>query len=295
MLKGIDPLLGPELLATLRAMGHADEIAIVDANFPAAANAQRLIRAEGASAPRMIQAILSVLPLEQFEPTAAFRMAADDAPDEIQPVIGEFAKLLEGGGLRRADRRARPLRLLRADALGLRHRLHRRASLLGQPDPEEGRDPARDAQFLMRIDAHQHFWRLARGDYGWLTTEDFPGLYRDFGPSDLASLLDAASIERTVLVQAAPTAAETAYLLELAAATPFVAGVVGWTDLEASDAPGAIESTAANPKLLGLRPMLQDLDDDAWICGRPWRRRWTRCSAPASGSTPWSSRDICRI
>jgi L-fuconolactonase len=117
----------------------------------------------------------------------------------------------------------------------------------------------------MRIDAHQHFWRLARGDYGWLTTEDFPGLYRDFGPSDLASLLDAASIERTVLVQAAPTAAETAYLLELAAATPFVAGVVGWTDLEASDAPGAIESTAANPKLLGLRPMLQDLDDDAWI------------------------------
>jgi len=117
----------------------------------------------------------------------------------------------------------------------------------------------------MRIDAHQHFWRLARGDYGWLTAEDFPGLYRDFGPSDLASLLDAASVERTVLVQAAPTAAETAYLLELAAATPFVAGVVGWTDLEASDAPGAIESMAANPKLLGLRPMLQDLDDDAWI------------------------------
>ena len=98
MLKGIDPLLGPELLATLRAMGHADEIAIVDANFPAAANARRLIRAEGASAPRMIQAILSVLPLEQFEPTAAFRMAADDAPDEIQPVIGEFAKLLKAVG-----------------------------------------------------------------------------------------------------------------------------------------------------------------------------------------------------
>ena len=47
MLKGIDPILGPELLATLRAMGHADEIAIVDANFPAAANARRLIRAEG--------------------------------------------------------------------------------------------------------------------------------------------------------------------------------------------------------------------------------------------------------
>jgi L-fucose mutarotase len=98
VLKGIDPLLGPELLATLRAMGHADEIAIVDANFPAASNARRLVRVEGASAPRMIQAILSVLPLEQFEPVAAFRMAADDAPDEIQPVIGEFAKLLKAVG-----------------------------------------------------------------------------------------------------------------------------------------------------------------------------------------------------
>jgi L-fucose mutarotase len=98
MLKGIDPLLGPELLATLRAMGHADEIAIVDANFPAAANARRLIRAEGVSATRMVEAILSVLPLEQFEPIAAFRMAVDGAPDELPPVIGEFERLLKGVG-----------------------------------------------------------------------------------------------------------------------------------------------------------------------------------------------------
>lgn len=98
MLKGIDPLLGPELLATLRAMGHADEIAVVDANFPAAANARRLIRAEGVGAPRMVQAILSVLPLEQFEPVAAFRMAVDGAPDELPPVIGEFEALLKAVG-----------------------------------------------------------------------------------------------------------------------------------------------------------------------------------------------------
>ena len=98
MLKGIDPLLGPELLATLRAMGHADEIAVVDANFPAAANAKRLIRAEGVSATRMVQAILSVLPLEQFEPIAAFRMAVDGAPGELPPVIGEFERLLKGVG-----------------------------------------------------------------------------------------------------------------------------------------------------------------------------------------------------
>ena len=98
MLKGIDPLLGPELLATLRAMGHADEIAIVDANFPAAANARRLIRAEGATATRMVEAILSVLPLEQFEPIAAFRMEVDGAPAELPPVIGEFERLLKGVG-----------------------------------------------------------------------------------------------------------------------------------------------------------------------------------------------------
>jgi len=98
MLKGIDPLLGPELLATLRAMGHADEIAIVDANFPAAANARRLIRAEGVGAPRMIEAILSVLPLEQFEPVAAFRMAVDGAHDEVPPVVHEFEALLKAAG-----------------------------------------------------------------------------------------------------------------------------------------------------------------------------------------------------
>ena len=98
MLKGIDPLLGPDLLATLRAMGHADEIAIVDANFPAAANARRLIRAEGASATRMVQAILSVLPLEQFESIAAFRMEVDGASGELPPVIGEFEQLLRAVG-----------------------------------------------------------------------------------------------------------------------------------------------------------------------------------------------------
>jgi L-fucose mutarotase len=98
MLKGIDPILGPELLATLRAMGHADEIAIVDANFPAASNAKRLIRAEGVSATRMVEAILSVLPLEQFEPVAAFRMEVDGAPAELPPVIGEFERLLKAAG-----------------------------------------------------------------------------------------------------------------------------------------------------------------------------------------------------
>jgi L-fuconolactonase len=117
----------------------------------------------------------------------------------------------------------------------------------------------------MRIDAHHHFWTLKRGDYGWLTPRDHPAICRDFGPGDLTPLLREAGVERTVLIQAAPTPSETEFLLEVATETPFVAGVVGWADLEAPGAPRAIEALARNPKLLGLRPMLQDLLDDAWI------------------------------
>jgi L-fuconolactonase len=117
----------------------------------------------------------------------------------------------------------------------------------------------------MRIDAHQHFWRPSRGDYGWLTPQAHPAICRKFLPADLQPLLLDAGIERTVLVQAAPTVAETDYLLGLAAEAPFVAGVVGWADFEAPDAAARIAALAKDPALLGLRPMLQDLDDDAWI------------------------------
>ena len=117
----------------------------------------------------------------------------------------------------------------------------------------------------MRIDAHQHFWRPSRGDYGWLTPAAHPAICRKFLPADLEPLLLDAGIERTILVQAAPTVAETDYLLGLAAETPFVAGVVGWADLEARNAAQQIAALAQQSKLVGLRPMLQDLDDDAWI------------------------------
>jgi L-fuconolactonase len=117
----------------------------------------------------------------------------------------------------------------------------------------------------MRVDAHQHFWRVDRGDYGWLTAEALPELYRDFQPADLAPLLTRAGVERTILVQAAETAAETRYLLDLAAQTPFVGGVVGWTDFAAPGASAEIERLARAPQLKGLRPMLQDLADADWI------------------------------
>lgn len=116
----------------------------------------------------------------------------------------------------------------------------------------------------MRIDAHQHFWRLSRGDYGWLT-QSFGPIYRDFLPDDLRPLIAAEGISRTVLVQAAPSAEETAFLLSLAEAEPFVSGVVGWADLEAPGAPDVIRRLAEHPALLGLRPMIQDIPDEGWM------------------------------
>ncbi len=115
-----------------------------------------------------------------------------------------------------------------------------------------------------RIDAHQHFWRLKRGDYHWLTADQGP-IYRDFGPDDLLPLLTQTGIDQTVLVQAAPTLAETRFLLEVAGATPFVAGVVGWVPFDAPNAPDLIASLAQERALKGLRPMIQDIEDVDWM------------------------------
>jgi L-fuconolactonase len=116
----------------------------------------------------------------------------------------------------------------------------------------------------VRIDSHQHFWTLERGDYGWLT-ETLAPIYRDFGPDDLLPKLSRNGIDKTILVQAAPTVAETHFMLGIAAKTPFVAGVVGWADFEAAGAPDTIGKLAADPLLVGLRPMIHDIPDDDWM------------------------------
>ena len=116
----------------------------------------------------------------------------------------------------------------------------------------------------MRIDAHQHFWAVDRGDYGWLTADLAP-LYRDFLPADLTPILNTHSIDGTILVQAAPTIAETDYLLSLAERHTFVLGVVGWVDFEAKDAVEQVARLAAHPKCVGLRPMVQDIADVNWL------------------------------
>jgi L-fuconolactonase len=118
---------------------------------------------------------------------------------------------------------------------------------------------------VIRIDAHQHFWSTQRSDYGWLTAESVPALWRDYLPDDLAPLLAEGRIDKTVLVQAAETIAETEFLLSLADKHDSIAAVVGWVDFEAKDAPEQIARLAAHPKLKSLRPMMQDMADEAWM------------------------------
>ncbi|MCB1351796.1 MAG: amidohydrolase family protein [Rhodobacteraceae bacterium] len=114
------------------------------------------------------------------------------------------------------------------------------------------------------IDAHHHLWRIDRGDYSWMD-DSVAAIRRDFLLPDLAAVTGPACIAGTVIVQAAPTLEETEFLLSLADAstTPEILGVVGWVDLE-----GDVEAQLdrlQHPKLKGIRPMLQDIEDTGWI------------------------------
>lgn len=115
------------------------------------------------------------------------------------------------------------------------------------------------------IDAHCHFWRLSRGDYGWLEGEGGPlaPLRRDFRPADYPGGA------RLIVVQAAPTQAETGFLLDMAASHDRIAGVVGWVDLADPKAPENIAAYAADRHFLGVRPMLQDIEDTDWLLTMP--------------------------
>jgi L-fuconolactonase len=114
------------------------------------------------------------------------------------------------------------------------------------------------------IDAHFHSWQLSRGDYGWLTPE-LGSICRDVAVADWQKLAEPLGVTGGILVQAAPTVAETMHLLALAEANPTVLGVVGWVEFTSVDAVSQIEKLAKQPKLKGLRPMLHDLADAAWV------------------------------
>jgi L-fucose mutarotase len=95
MLKGLDPLLSADLLHVLRAMGHGDELVIVDANFPASSMGRRVVRMDGMSATRTLEAILSVMPLDDFVDEPCARMQVVDDPDAVPAICREFQELID--------------------------------------------------------------------------------------------------------------------------------------------------------------------------------------------------------
>lgn len=116
----------------------------------------------------------------------------------------------------------------------------------------------------IQIDAHHHYWNPARGDYGWMPA-DHEILSRPYGPADLSPMLERHEIDRTIVVQAAPSVEETEYLLGIADATPSVAGVVGWINFEDPGNLDHLQRLAQHPKFKGVRPMIQDIADPDWM------------------------------
>jgi L-fuconolactonase len=116
----------------------------------------------------------------------------------------------------------------------------------------------------MIIDAHQHYWQPARGDYDWMPMDN-PVLARPYGPDDLTPERTACGVTQTVLVQAAATVHETEYMLGLADASPSIAGIVGWVDFEDPSQRHTLERLAQHPKFKGVGPMIQDIPDVNWM------------------------------
>jgi L-fuconolactonase len=108
----------------------------------------------------------------------------------------------------------------------------------------------------MRVDAHHHLWRYTPEEYGWID-DAMHALRRDFLPEDIEREALVAGVQATVAVQARQTVAETAWLLQLAAQSELIRGVVGWLPIAADDFPSALERFDAGPLLKGLRHVVQ--------------------------------------
>ena len=116
----------------------------------------------------------------------------------------------------------------------------------------------------MRIDAHQHFWDLARFTYSWMPPAPSV-LRRNFLPDDLAPILTRNRFEGSVLVQANTVVAETHWLLDLADANEFVRAVIGWVDLTDPLLGSTLDELQRRPKFKGVRHLVHDEPDDSWL------------------------------
>lgn len=116
----------------------------------------------------------------------------------------------------------------------------------------------------MRIDAHQHFWRYNASEYDWID-DSMAALRRDFLPCDLEPELIRVAFDASIAVQARQSLDETRWLLDLAASSSKIVGVIGWVDLCSPEAPRQLRSFAAHPKLLGVRHVVQREPDERFL------------------------------
>jgi len=116
----------------------------------------------------------------------------------------------------------------------------------------------------MRIDAHQHFWKYNQAEYSWIT-DSMKVLRKDFLPADLLPLLKQSGFDGSIAVQARQSLEETRWLLNLSRENDFIKGVVGWIDLCSDEAESQIAGFAVDPKLVGVRHVLQDEPDDKFM------------------------------
>ena len=120
----------------------------------------------------------------------------------------------------------------------------------------------------MVIDGHQHFWDPARADYPWMEAPELARIRRAFGPSDIAPLLLANGVDASILVQCRSSIEETEEFLRIAAATPFVVGVVGWADLTDGALDETLDRLRGSPggeRLVGIRHQVHDEPDPDWL------------------------------
>lgn len=119
---------------------------------------------------------------------------------------------------------------------------------------------------MTRIDAHQHFWRIAGPfRHGWLDAPAHAPIRRDFLPADLAPAMADAGVLGSVFVQTQHDPAENDWALALAERHPWIRGVVGWLDLAAPDFPERLRAARRNPRFAGLRHLVQDDPDGSWF------------------------------
>lgn len=116
----------------------------------------------------------------------------------------------------------------------------------------------------MHIDSHQHFWIYNPAEYGWID-ESMSAIRRDFLPPDLEPEMVGSGFDGSIAVQTRQTLQETRWLLELADRAPSILGVIGWADLRSTNIGAELKTLTENPKLVGIRHIVQSEPDDRFL------------------------------